>query len=181
MLKIINGEVYDPINGIDGEVRSLCIDGGQIVASVSGGRKIDAAGMVIMPGGVDMHCHIAGPKVNTARKMRPEDHRLEPIPRTPVTRSGVGKTVPSTFATGYRYAAMGYTTAFDAAVPPMAARHAHEEFSDTPIIDKAFLVLMGNNEFIMRQIAAGEREKLRHYVAWLLGATKGYAVKLVNP
>ncbi len=181
MLRIVNGEVYDPINNINGEVRDVFIDGGRIVESVSGGKMIDAAGMVVMPGGVDMHCHIAGPKVNTARKMRPEDHRLDPMPRTSMTRSGVGKSVPSTFATGYRYAAMGYTTAFDAAVPPMAARHAHEELSDTPVVDKGFFVLMGNNEFIMQQIAAGEREKLRHYVAWLLQATKGYAVKLVNP
>lgn len=181
MLRIANGEVYDPANGIDGEVRDVCIADGRIAASASGGRTIDASGMVVMPGGVDMHAHIAGPKVNTARKMRPEDHRLDPVPRTPVTRSGVGKTVPTTFATGYRYAAMGYTTAFDAAVPPMAARHAHEEFMDTPVIDKGFFVLMGNNEFIMKQIAAGEREKMRHYVAWLLQATRGYGVKLVNP
>jgi formylmethanofuran dehydrogenase subunit A len=181
MLRIINGEVYDPANNIDGEVRDICIENGRIVDSVNGGRTVDASGMVVMPGGVDMHAHIAGPKVNTARKMRPEDHRLDPMPRTPLTRSGVGKTVPSTFATGYRYAAMGYTTAFDAAVPPMAARHAHEEFMDTPVVDKGFFVLMGNNEYIMQQIAAGEREKLRHYVAWLLQATKGYGVKLVNP
>ncbi len=181
MLKIINGEIYDPVNNIDGEVREICIDEGRIVASVNNAKIVNAAGMVVMPGGVDLHCHIAGPKVNTARKMRPEDHRLDPMPRTSVTRSGVGKSVPSTFATGYRYAAMGYTTAFDAAVPPMAARHSHEEFSDTPVIDKGFFVLMGNNEFIMQQIAAGEGERLRHYVAWLLQATKGYAVKLVNP
>ncbi len=181
MLKIVNGEVYDPAHNINGEVRSICVEGGKIAASVSGGRTIDAAGMVVMPGGVDMHAHIAGPKVNTARKMRPEDHRLDPLPRTPLTRSGVGKTVPSTFATGYRYAAMGYTTAFDAAVPPLAARHAHEEFMDMPVIDKGLLVLMGNNEFIMKQIASGEREKLRAYVAWLLRATGGYGVKLVNP
>jgi formylmethanofuran dehydrogenase subunit A len=181
MLKIINGEVYDPANNINGEVRTICIEKGQIVESVEEGRTIDAAGMVVMPGGVDMHAHIAGPKVNTARKMRPEDHRLDPVFRTSLTRSGVGKTIPSTFATGYRYAAMGYTTAFDAAVPPLAARHGHEELSDIPVIDKGFFVLMGNNEFIMRQIAAGERERLRHYVAWLLQATKGYAIKLVNP
>jgi formylmethanofuran dehydrogenase subunit A len=181
MLRIINGEVYDPANNINGEVRTICIEKGQIVESVEGGGTIDAAGMVVMPGGVDMHAHIAGPKVNTARKMRPEDHRLDPVFRTSLTRSGVGKTIPSTFATGYRYAAMGYTTAFDAAVPPLAARHGHEELSDIPVIDKGFFVLMGNNEFIMRQIAAGERERLRHYVAWLLQATKGYAIKLVNP
>ena len=181
MLKIINGEVYDPANGINGEIRDICIEKGEIVDSVSDCKTIDASGMIVMPGGVDMHAHIAGPKVNTARKMRPEDHRLDPMPRTPQTRSGVGKTVPSTFATGYRYAAMGYTTAFDAAVPPMAACHAHEEFMDTPVVDKGFFVLMGNNEFIMQQIAGGEREKMRHYVAWLLQATKGYGVKLVNP
>lgn len=181
IVKIINGEVYDPANNVKGEVRDICIEDGKIVASVGGGLIIDASGMVIMPGGVDMHAHIAGPKVNISRKMRPEDHRLDPQPRTAFTRSGVGKTIPSTFTTGYRYAAMGYTTAFDAAVPPLAARHAHEEFMDIPVIDKGFLLLMGNNEFIMQQIAAGEREKLRHYVAWLLQATKGYAVKLVNP
>ena len=36
---------------------------------------IDASGLVVMPGGIDMHCHIAGPKVNVARKMRPDEKR----------------------------------------------------------------------------------------------------------
>ncbi len=181
MLKIIDGEVYDPANNINGEVRTLCVENGRICDCLKEGQTIDAAGMVVMPGGVDIHSHIAGPIVNTARKMTPEDHRLEPVRRTPVTRSGVSKNVPSTFITGYRYASMGYTTAFDAAVPPIAARHAHGELMDTPAIDKGFFVMMGNNELIMRQIARGEHERLRHYVAWLLRATRGYAVKLVNP
>ena len=51
--------------------------------------------------------------------------------------------VPSTFATGYRYAGLGYTTAFDAAIAPLAARHAHDEFADTPCIDKGFFALDG--------------------------------------
>jgi len=97
------------------------------------------------------------------------------------TRSGVMGSNPSTFATGYSYARLGYTTAFDAAVAPLGARHAHEEFHDTPVIDKGFFVLMGNNEFILRCLKAGEAEKLRHFAAWLLGAAKGYAIKLVNP
>jgi formylmethanofuran dehydrogenase subunit A len=125
---------------------------------------------------------LTGPKVNAARKMRPEDHRkAPPIRRTPITRSGVTGSVPSTFATGYLYAGLGYTTAFDAAVPPLGARHAHEEFHDTPIIDKGFFVLMGNNHYVLQQIKAGDAAKLRAFVAWLLGAAKGYAVKLVNP
>jgi formylmethanofuran dehydrogenase subunit A len=40
---------------------------------------------------------------------------------------------------------------------------------------------MGNDEYLLRQIAAGERERARDYAAWLLGATGGYAIKIVNP
>ena len=89
--------------------------------------------------------------------------------------------VPSTFATGYKYAGLGYTTAFDAAIPPLAARHAHEEFADTPCIDKGFYILMGNNHYLMRSIQQGEPEKVKALVGWLLTATKSYAAKIVNP
>jgi formylmethanofuran dehydrogenase subunit A len=134
-----------------------------------------------------MHCHIAGPKVNAARKLRPEEKRTgEKIRRTALShggmaRSGTMGSVPSTFATGYKYAGLGYTTAFDAAVPPLAARHVHEEFEDTPCIDKGFYVLMGNNHYVLNAIRDQEPERLKHFVAWLLGAAKGYACKLVNP
>lgn len=181
MIRILNGEVYDPINGVAGEVRDLYIRDGRISSQDAGGKTIDATGMVVMPGGVDLHCHIAGPKVNTARKLRPEDHRAREMAKTPLSRSGTLGSVPTTFATGYRYAMMGYTTAFDAAIPPLAARHAHEELNDTPVIDKGFFLLMGNNEFMMERIAAGEKEEVLHFAAWLLQAAKGYAIKLVNP
>jgi formylmethanofuran dehydrogenase subunit A len=186
-LKITGGTVYDPANGVDGEVRDLWIAGGKIVAAPSDPavrptRVIDASGLVVMPGGVDMHCHIAGPKVNVARKMRPEEKRKSQVlHRTATTHSGTMGSVPSTFATGYKYAGMGYTTAFDAAIPPLGARHAHEEFEDTPCIDKGFYVLMGNNHYVMRCVQQNDPKKLKAFVAWLLGATKGYAPKLVNP
>jgi formylmethanofuran dehydrogenase subunit A len=192
LLKIANGTVYDPANGVDGVVKDIWIRDGKVVeppvANAPGSpevrpdRVLDATGLVVMPGGVDMHAHIAGPKVNVARKMRPEDKRkAPPVRRTPFTRSGTGGSVPSTFATGYLYAGLGYTTAFDAAIPPLGARHAHEEFHDTPVIDKGFLVLMGNNHYVLNQVKSGDTAKLRAYVAWLLGAAKGYGVKLVNP
>ena len=45
-LRIVNGRVYDPANGIDGEVREICIAGGKIVARApAGARRIDAQGM----------------------------------------------------------------------------------------------------------------------------------------
>lgn len=187
LLRLTGGTVYDPANDIDGETRDLWIEGGRIVAAPTdptrrADRTLDVTGMVVMPGGVDMHCHIAGPKVNAARKMRPEDKRNAPmITRGRFTRSGTTGSVPSTFATGYLYAGLGYTTAFDAAIPPIGARHTLEEFHDTPIIDKGFYVLMGNHHYILRQAGAGEQERLRACIAWLLNSTGGYACKLVNP
>src|ERR671937_1570237 len=146
MLRIAQGRVYDPANGIDGEVRDVCLDGGKVVEELpSDAPRLDARGMVVMPGGVDIHSHIAGPAVNAARKLAPEEHRADVLDRTAVMRAGTGGTVPSTFATGYRYALLGYTTVVDAATPPLAARHTLAELRDTPIVDKAFLVLMGNN------------------------------------
>jgi formylmethanofuran dehydrogenase subunit A len=169
-LKVAGGTVYDPANGIDGQVRDIWVADGKIVEAppdpdLRPSRTIDARGLVVMPGGVDMHCHIAGPKVNTARKMCPEQkRRAEPVRRTSFTHSGTMGSVPSTFATGYKYAGLGYTTAFDAAVPPLSARHAHEEFADTPCIDKGFYVLMGNNHYIMDCIRQGEAGKLKAFV-----------------
>jgi formylmethanofuran dehydrogenase subunit A len=117
-----------------------------------------------------------------ARKMRPEEKRVAPpVRRTGVTHSGTTGSVPSTFATGYLYAGMGYTTAFDAAIPPLSARHAHEEFDDTPCIDKGFYILVGNNHYLMRAIQQKEPERFRAFLGWLLGAAKAYAPKMVNP
>ena len=181
MLRIIHGRVYDPAHGIDGEVRDICVADGKIVADVPDCPVLDAQGLIVMPGGVEFHAHVAGAKVNAGRKMCPEDHRGMPIPRTPITRSGVGHTVPSTFATGYHFAQLGYTTLMEAAAPPLGARHVHEELNDIPILDKAIFVLMGNNYFVLKYIAEGDFARLKDYVAWLLNATGGYAIKIVNP
>ncbi len=187
LLLLRNGMVYDPLHGRNGICQDLWIANGRIIPqpddpAIRPDRVIDATGLVVMPGGVDMHCHIAGPKVNAARKMLPEDRRLAPpLPRTEKTRSGTLGSIPSTFATGYLYAGLGYTTAFDAAIPPLTARHAHEEFHDTPMIDKGFLVLAGNNHYVMQQLKAAEPQLVQAYLGWLLQATKGYGIKVVNP
>jgi formylmethanofuran dehydrogenase subunit A len=181
LLRIAGGTVYDPANAVDGAVQDIWIRDGKIIADpgMPADRTLDAAGLVVMPGGVDLHSHIVGPKVNAGRRLG--ETRFKPaLPRTARTRSGIAGSVPNTFATGYLYAGLGYTTAIDAAIPPSGARHAHLEFADTPVIDKAFLALLGNNVFALEQIAASETNLLRDYVAWLLGATKAYGVKIVN-
>jgi formylmethanofuran dehydrogenase subunit A len=183
-LRIEGGRVVDPANGIDA-VRDVWIEDGVIVAapenpSLWADRTIDARGDIVMPGGVDVHCHIAGPKVNAARVLRPED-RTEAVGRRPGFRSGAVGSVPTSFATGYRYAGLGYTTALDAAVPPLGARLVHHELDDTPVIDKAFLVLMGNNQFVLDRVGEGDHIGLRDFVAWQIHAAKAFGIKVVNP
>jgi len=186
-LRVTGGTVYDPANGVDGAVRDVCIEGDRIVADLpTGAPRLDARGLVVMPGGVDIHAHVAGSSVNHARRLIPEERAADAAPAPALAegehpRSGTGGTLPSTFVTGYRYAGLGYTTAMEAAVAPIAARHAHAELDDTPIVDAGFFVLLGNDEYLFRQIAAGETARARDYAAWLLGATRGYAIKIVNP
>lgn len=181
-LLVRNGYVYDPLNGINGEKMDIAIRNGIVVDDVGSSAKlVDASGMIVMPGGVDIHSHIAGSKVNLARMIRPEDHERDVESRTSITRAGVGRSIPSTFTTGYRYARMGYTTVFEPATPPMKTRHTHEELNDTPMIDKGCFPLLGNNWFVMDYLREGKLEECAAYVAWMLKATKGYAIKLVNP
>ncbi len=187
-LRITGGTVHDPANGVDGEIRDVCIENGRVVEALpADAPKLDARGMVVMPGGVDIHSHFASSSCNHARRLIPDEHAAEPVSPPQLldgelpARAGSGGTVPSTFTTGYRYAGLGYTTAFDAAVAPLMARHSHAELDDTPLVDGGIFVLMGNDEYLFRQIEAGERDRARDYAAWLLGATGAYAIKCVNP
>jgi len=103
MLKIANGRVFDPQNGIKDEVKDIYIKDGRVVESPPDGdcSVIDATGCVVMPGGIEIHSHIAGTKVNSARSMCPEDHYDHFKVHTDCTRAGTGYTVPSSFYTGY--------------------------------------------------------------------------------
>ena len=184
-MKIIikNGYVYDPINGINGEKMDIFVENGKIVEKIDekDARIIDATNKVVMPGGVDIHSHIAGPKVNVGRILRPEDHRKDPVRKTRTARAGVGYSIPSVFTTGYRYAIMGYTTVIEPASAPLKNKHTHEELTDIPMIDKAVFLLLDNNYFTLTFVKNKELDKLKLFVAWILKATKSYAVKIVNP
>jgi len=183
MLRITGGKVFDPANGIDGEIKDLFIDdSGRFTSSADSGRTIDASGMIVFPGGVDVHTHVAGGAINFARAMTPEDHRrTQAFIRTKSRRSGLGGMAATTFARGYLYPGMGWTTLNEAAVPALSARHTHEELADIPIVDKSSLTLMANNEIMLDQLEKGDYERAKQVVAWYLWAAKSYGVKAVNP
>jgi len=182
MLHIKNGIVIDPRNGIIGEKMDIFIKDGKIVeeVEVNGCKTIDANGKLVVAGGIDLHAHIAGGKINTGRAMRPEEMR-HVRQKTGKFRAAVGRTLLTSPAIGYEYAKMGYTTAIEPATPSIYVIHTHEELDSIPIIDKATLPLFGNWHPVLRYSADKDIEKLKSFVAWVLERTKGYGVKLVNP
>src|SRR3989449_10502405 len=81
LFRSTGGRVYDPANGVDGAVRDVCIEGDRIVAELpAGAPRLDARGLIVMPGGVDIHAHVAGSRVNHRRRLLPEAHAADPAP-----------------------------------------------------------------------------------------------------
>jgi formylmethanofuran dehydrogenase subunit A len=77
---------------------------------------------------------------------------------------------------------MGYTAAFEPAMLPANARHAHAELADVPMIDKGCYALLGNDDILLDMLANGaSRAALADYVAWTLHASQSLAIKCVNP
>ena len=187
-IRLRGGRVIDPANGVDA-VRDVCVRDARIVGlapdeAVS--QDIDVSGCVVMAGGIDMHTHIGGGKVNLARLLLPEDHRANanPIarPDNALELASCGHCAPGTLATGYRYVEMGYTAAFEPAMVAANARHAHMEMGDTPILDHGAYVMLGNDELMLRMLAEHwDFERIRDYVGWTINATKAMGVKVVNP
>jgi formylmethanofuran dehydrogenase subunit A len=187
-LRIRNGRVIDPEHGVDA-VRDIGVRDGRIVElhpQEAVGEEVDASGCVVMAGGVDLHSHIGGGKVNLARMLLPEDHRLNrepvPLPTNPLELASCGHCAPGTLAAGYRYAEMGYTAAFEPAMLGANARHAHMEMGDTPILDHGAYVMLGSDELFLQLLAEGKDfQTIRDYVGWTINASKALGVKVVNP
>ena len=187
-LRIRGARVIDPVHGLDA-VQDLAVRDGRIVElhpQEPVTEEIDARGCVVMAGGIDLHTHIGGGKVNLARMLLPEDHRLnrEPLalPTNPLELASCGHCAPGTLAAGYRYAEMGYTAAFEPAMLHSNARHAHMEMGDTPILDHGAYVMLGSDELFLQLLAEGkEFQTIRDYVGWTIHAAKAMGVKVVNP
>ena len=185
LIKLTGGKVYDPANGVDGVVRDIYIQNGRIVTPEPGAKvssEYALNGKVVMAGGIDPHSHIGGGKVTIARMLMPEDHLGNEVERTALTRSGCGHAIPSTLTAGYRYAEMGYTAAFEPAMLPANARQAHIEMGDTPMIDKGAFVMLGSDDFFLRQLSGkADFSAMKDYIAWTMHAAQAIAVKVVNP
>ncbi len=180
LTRITGGEIIDPVNGRSGH-GDLWLRDGHIAApptNEAADRTIDATDCIVMAGAIDIHSHIGGGNVNTARLLLPEHHAAHsPRPAmTPLSNAGW-----STFETGCLYARMGFTTVVEPAMAPGDALHTHLELADIPIIDKATLAILGNDDFLLSMIRDGASEQMvDDYVAWTVSSTRALGVKVIN-
>jgi formylmethanofuran dehydrogenase subunit A len=169
---IRGGRLYDPANGLEGAVRDLWIGDGRVVlppehpGSV---EVVDACGLLIAPGAIEIHSHIAGPQLAWARRAG-----LRELERD----EGL---LPPPARLAEAYLQLGYTTLFDAAMPPLLSWYTHADLAHMGPADRGAYTLVGDHACALAACQSGNRLELRDTLAWLLEASGGYALKLVNP
>ena len=181
LTRLANGNVIDPANDRDG-IGDVWLRDGRVVAPPPGGQAdetYDVSGKIVMAGAIDIHSHIAGNNENMGRLLLPEQRYA-----TDFSHPG-HKPQPrgawNTGETGRLYAAMGFTTVVEPAVLPHQALQAHLELADIPIIDKAALTVLGNDDFLLNLLRQKESAAaLRDYVAWTLATSRGLGIKVIN-
>jgi formylmethanofuran dehydrogenase subunit A len=173
LTRIAGGRVIDPAHGRDG-VGDVWFEDGRVIAPPTGRAPDvthDAAGAIVLAGGIDIHSHIAGSNVNTARLLLPD-----------LRRGGSFDGAPASFEIGRLYSAMGFTLVVEPAIAPMVAMQVHLELAAIPFIDRAILAVLGNEDFLFRLIrddAGGHA--LADYVGRALGGSRALGVKCINP
>ena len=157
-IQIKNGTVYDPANGIECEKMDVFIADGKIVDEIKPDVILDATDKTVMPGGIDVHSHVATYGLN-------------------VTRFTFG--FPTVREIGYTYARMGYTHVNEPLMTLNTASYVHHELSSIPIVDtSAFLVL--NVYDIDKEIREGDRDGVKNLLLFLLHLTKAISVKIYD-
>ena len=179
LTRIAGGRVVDPTAGRDA-VGDVWIEGDRIVAAPPVGaadETIDAAGCIVMAGGVEVHSHIAGGNVILSRLLLPELHVSEAPPGDHPFASARG----SATEIGALYSRMGYTTAVEPALAPTHALGTHLELADIPLLDRAALSVLGNDDQLLAMLRAGESATaVCDLVALTLATSRGFGVKVVN-
>lgn len=171
----------------ESQLCSVWVEDDRIVAPEATGRidlradrNVDLGGAIVMAGGIDLHTHIGGGKVNLARLLM-ADQSLRPTREAAANTDTAGCVWP-TVLNGQLYAQMGYTACFEPAMMLSQARHTHLELADTPVLDTGAYVVLGNEDWLLQALGQGiGDESLKCLVAWSVRASQALAVKVVNP
>jgi formylmethanofuran dehydrogenase subunit A len=183
LTRLKNARVYDPVQKLNGELMDLWIRDDRIVDPKNISDKdsaitYDLNGAITMAGGVDIHSHIAGGNVNTARLLLPDQHRnhLQRQENLPFYNARW-----SSFETGYRYTEMGYSMVVEPAMLPVNAPQVHREMADIPIIDTAALAILGSDDLLVSMLRSGaSQDQINDYVSWTINSTQALGLKVIN-
>jgi len=140
MILIRGAEVYDPAHGINGQVRDLWVDGERIApAPLEPGTPevIDGSGTILAPAGVEIHTHVAGYGLNSARRFLAGDPALLDL------------LTPSAETAAERYLSLGYTTVFDAASSPLMARLTSNDLQRMAGLDRGTFTQLGDHRLLL--------------------------------
>lgn len=174
MLSVLRGgRVIDPVHHRDA-VGDVWVEDERVIAPPDAGRVPDVvhdvAGAIVVAGGIDIHSHIAGANVNTARLLLPE------------LRGNDFAAVPMAREIGRLYARMGFTTVVEPAISPEVALQAQIELAAIPFIDKAILTVIGNEDFLLSLLRDGESDAaIADYAGRTLAGSAGLGIKVINP
>jgi formylmethanofuran dehydrogenase subunit A len=174
LTRLSGGRVIDPAHDRDG-AGDVWFEDGVVIAPPPPDRRpdvsYDVTGAIVLAGGIDIHSHIAGTNVNTARLLLPE------------LRSGPDvAAVPASAEIGRLYIQMGFTTVVEPAISPHVAVQAHLELASIPFIDTAILTVLGNEDFLLELLRGGEsKTAITDYAGRMLAGSHGLGVKAINP
>ncbi len=170
---VLNGQPVD-IHLTEDRLTRVALHDPNLALSLAPGCQVhDYSECVVMAGGIDLHTHIGGGKLNLARLLTQDlTSRKSHAQRGPIW---------SAIETGLKYSAMGYTACFEPAMLLPQARATHLQLADTPLLDTGAYVVMGNEEWLLRALGRGlEQPRLEELVAWTVQASHALAVKVVN-
>jgi formylmethanofuran dehydrogenase subunit A len=181
LIRLKGGRVVDPAHDRD-TIEDVWMQDGRIVVRPPRGTEpdavYDATGKIVMAGGIDIHSHVAGGNVTLSRLLLPELHEGT---EAPPDGQPFGTARWSSYETGRLYARMGFTTVVEPAVAPAQALQAHLELADLPILDKATLTVLGNDDVLLGLLRdkAG-RNAVADYVGLVVARTRALGVKCIN-
>ncbi|NQE44812.1 Allantoinase [ANME-1 cluster archaeon GoMg2] len=157
-LHIKNGTVYDPANGIEGDKMDIFVADGKIVDETKPEVIIDATAKTVMPGGIDVHSHVATYGLN-------------------VTRFTFG--FPTLNEIGLAYARMGYTHVNEPLMTLNTASYVHHELSGIPVVDTSASLVLSLYD-IDKEIRERDKESVKNLLLFLLDLTKSIGVNLYD-
>jgi len=159
-IKIEAGNLYDPRNNCEGEVADLYLENGRVVDYISRPDVvIKARNMAVMPGGIDIHSHVAAFGMNNLRLQR-----LFPTPRE----------------IGRFYGEMGFTHIHEPLMTITTAPFVHHELLSIPFVDTSASLVLPLRDLgeLIREDRVADGAAV---VAYLLHSTKAMNIKLFEP